>query len=122
MLGRISPPGWSLLPGAPALTRTGLPPARTTRLSGRTIVLFYWEYHRSMGASPKTLYKRDFVEWSARTAELLRERRFDDVDLENLIEEVEELGNSWEHAVESHLVRMMKHLIKQRIQPQRAGR
>jgi hypothetical protein len=36
-LGRISPPGWSLLPGAPALTRTGLPPARTTRLSGRTM-------------------------------------------------------------------------------------
>jgi hypothetical protein len=36
-LGRISPPGWSLLPGAPALTRTGLAPARTTRLSGRTI-------------------------------------------------------------------------------------
>src|ERR1035437_9862680 len=36
-LGRISPPGWSLLPGAPALTRTGLAPARTTRLSGRTM-------------------------------------------------------------------------------------
>src|SRR5262249_6812551 len=34
---RISPSGWSLLPGAPPLTRTGLPPARTTRLSGRTI-------------------------------------------------------------------------------------
>ncbi len=36
--GRISPPAWSLLPGAPALTRTGLPPARPSRLrSGRTI-------------------------------------------------------------------------------------
>ena len=35
--GRISPSGWSLLPGAPALTRTGLAPARTTRLSGRTL-------------------------------------------------------------------------------------
>jgi len=31
-----TPLGWSLLPGAPALTRTGLAPARTTRLSGRT--------------------------------------------------------------------------------------
>src|SRR5258708_5328121 len=37
-LGRISPPSWSLLPGAPALTRTGLPPARSTRLPGRTIL------------------------------------------------------------------------------------
>ncbi len=36
-LGRISPPGWCLLPGAPALTRTGLSPARTSRLSGRTM-------------------------------------------------------------------------------------
>src|SRR5579872_5074948 len=36
-LERISPSGRSLLPGAPALTRTGLSPARTSRLSGRTI-------------------------------------------------------------------------------------
>lgn len=35
--GRISPPAWSLLPGAPALTRTGLAPARKPRLSGRII-------------------------------------------------------------------------------------
>ena len=39
--GRISPPAWSLLPGAPALTRTDLSSARTTRLSGRTIALHY---------------------------------------------------------------------------------
>jgi hypothetical protein len=36
-LGPISPPGWSLLPGAPALGRTGLSLARTMRLSGRII-------------------------------------------------------------------------------------
>jgi len=35
--GRISPSAWSLLPGAPALTRTGLSPVRTSRLSGRTM-------------------------------------------------------------------------------------
>jgi hypothetical protein len=40
--GRISPPVWSLLPGAPALTRTDLSSARTTRLrSGRTIATFH---------------------------------------------------------------------------------
>ena len=38
---RIFPLGWSLLPGAPALTRTGLAPARTTRLSGRTMPRLY---------------------------------------------------------------------------------
>jgi hypothetical protein len=30
--------GWGLLPGALVLTRTGLSPARRTRLSGRTMV------------------------------------------------------------------------------------
>src|SRR5579863_6816377 len=40
-LGRISPSGWSLLPGAPALTRTRLSLVRRTRLSGRTMQLFY---------------------------------------------------------------------------------
>jgi hypothetical protein len=34
---RISPSIWGLLPGAPALTRTDLASARTTRLSGRTM-------------------------------------------------------------------------------------
>jgi hypothetical protein len=74
-----------------------------------------------MGGTPKTLYKKDFVEWSARTAELLRERRFEEVDLENLVEEVQELGNNWEHAVASHLTRMLMQVIKQKIQPERDG-
>src|SRR5580704_9509271 len=38
---RISPSNWGLLPGAPALTRTDLSSARTTRLSGRTKVPVY---------------------------------------------------------------------------------
>ena len=37
---RISSPDWGLLPGAPALTRTDLSSARTTRLSGRTMAIF----------------------------------------------------------------------------------
>jgi hypothetical protein len=37
---RADTAGWSLLPGAPALTRSGLAPARTTRLSRRTMHCF----------------------------------------------------------------------------------
>ena len=37
----ISLPGWGPLPGALALTRTGLSPARRTRLSGRTMGELY---------------------------------------------------------------------------------
>src|SRR5438067_2307597 len=63
------------------------------RLRSMGIKVFYPEYDRDMGATTKTLYETDFVEWCARTAELLRERRFDEVDLENLVEEVERSCN-----------------------------
>lgn len=35
--GRISPSGWSLLRGSPAITATGPPPAGPTQFSGRDI-------------------------------------------------------------------------------------
>jgi uncharacterized protein DUF29 len=76
---------------------------------------------RVMGTLTKTLYDTDFVEWAAKTAELLRQGRFDDVDLEHLIEEIVSLGQSDERAVRSQLRRMLMHLIKVRIQPERAG-
>jgi Domain of unknown function DUF29 len=74
-----------------------------------------------MGTLAKTLYETDFVEWAAATAELLRERRFDDVDWDHLIEEIVSLGQSDERAVRSQLRRMVMHLIKLRIQPGQAG-
>ena len=74
-----------------------------------------------MGALTKTLYETDFVEWAERTAELLRQRRFEDVDLEHLIEEVMDLGLRDERAARSQMRRLLLHLIEVRIQPERAG-
>jgi len=74
-----------------------------------------------MGTTAKTLYDTDFVEWTARTAELIREGRLGEVDLENLAEEIADLGNSERSAVASQLSRMLMHLVKERIQPERAG-
>jgi hypothetical protein len=74
-----------------------------------------------MGTLTKTLYETDFVEWADQTAKLLRERKFDDVDLEHLVEEVEGLAGSDRRAIRSQLLRLLMHLIKQRIQPERAG-
>lgn len=74
-----------------------------------------------MATTTKTLYDTDFVEWTARTAQLLREGRFEEVDLENLAEEVEDLGKSDRSAVRSQLARMLLHLVKERIQPERSG-
>lgn len=74
-----------------------------------------------MGTTTKTLYDTDFVEWAAHTAGLLREGRFGEVDLEHVVEEIEDLGNSERSAVWSQLTRMLMHLTKMRIQPERYG-
>src|SRR5215467_4188526 len=58
-LGRISPPGWSLLPGAPALTRTGLSPARTMRLSGRAMADYIVNIGRRMRITARNGVIRD---------------------------------------------------------------
>jgi Domain of unknown function DUF29 len=69
-----------------------------------------------------TLYDADFVQWSDRTAQLLREQRFADLDLEHLIEEIEDLGNRHRDALESQLTRLLMHLLKYEFQPeQRSG-
>ena len=74
-----------------------------------------------MGAATQTLYDTDFAEWADRTAELLRARRFGDIDWESVVEEIETLGRSERAAVRSQLRRMLAHFIKQRIQPERDG-
>jgi Domain of unknown function DUF29 len=45
--------------------------------------------------SPNTdLYDRDYLEWVEDIANKLRARDFDNLDIDNLIEEIEDLGKS----------------------------
>jgi Domain of unknown function DUF29 len=60
----------------------------------------------------KHLYEEDFFVWSQKQASLLRARRFDELDLENLIEEVEDLGGALERSVRSRARTVMEHLLK----------
>jgi len=62
--------------------------------------------------SMKALYDQDFVLWASKTAELLKLKKFDEVDWENLIEEVECMGKSDRRAVESLLTQLIEHLFK----------
>lgn len=71
-----------------------------------------------MGATTKTLYDADFAEWSARTAELLRAGRLDEVDLAVVAEEIGDLGKSERRALYSQLQRIVAHLLKMRYQPE----
>ncbi|HZG39020.1 MAG TPA: DUF29 domain-containing protein [Nodosilinea sp.] len=59
-----------------------------------------------------SLYDTDFLLWIDATAALLKNRRFDNLDLDNLIEEIESLGRSDKRAVLSYLARLCEHLLK----------
>ena len=74
-----------------------------------------------MATTIKTLYDTDFAEWAIHTAKLLRAGRLDELDLENMAEEIEDLARHEHRAVQSQLTRMLKHKIKQTIQPERDG-
>jgi Domain of unknown function DUF29 len=62
--------------------------------------------------TPKALYEEDFYVWTRRQAELLRARRYDQLDLEHLIEEVEDLGGALKRSVRSRVRTIIEHLLK----------
>ncbi|MBV8092112.1 MAG: DUF29 domain-containing protein [Acetobacteraceae bacterium] len=61
------------------------------------------------------LYDQDVYLWSQRQAKLLREAARagsnSPVDWEHVAEEIESLGNEQAHAVESHIARVIEHLL-----------
>ncbi len=70
------------------------------------------------------IYSRDFYVWTERQAALLRAQRFEQLDLDNLIEEVEALGRAELNAVLSNAGVIVEHLLKlehSRAQDPRAG-
>lgn len=60
----------------------------------------------------KTLYEQDFYSWIQTTLQLLQERKFDQLDLENLIEEIDSMGKSERQGLKSRLVVLIEHLLK----------
>ncbi len=65
---------------------------------------------------PDDLYDRDVLAWSQHQATLLRRiargERVNDVDWDHVIEEIEDVGLSELHAVESYLELILVHLLK----------
>jgi hypothetical protein len=64
-------------------------------------------------------YLVDFSSWVDETAQLLRDRRWQEIDVEHLIEEVQDLGKSEKRSISSQLTRLLLHLLKWEYQPQR---
>jgi hypothetical protein len=70
---------------------------------------------------PDSLYERDVLAWSQHQADLLRRlgrgERVNDVDWTHLAEEIEDVGLSELHSVESFLTLILVHLLKVHIWP-----
>jgi uncharacterized membrane protein YgaE (UPF0421/DUF939 family) len=65
------------------------------------------------------LYEQDYHLWLEKMADLLRTGKLDELDLENLAEEIEDMGRSERRTVESNLEIVLMHLLKYRYQPEK---
>src|ERR1700740_707167 len=67
-------------------------------------------------------YEHDYHAWLTRQAALLAERRFAELDLDNLIDEIQALARSEKREIENRLNVLLVHLLKWAHQPaQRSG-
>jgi len=58
------------------------------------------------------LYETDYCRWTVETARLLRQGRFQEVDVEHVVEELEDMGNSRPRELRARVMRILEHLIK----------
>ncbi len=63
------------------------------------------------------LYDADFFEWTQRTADRLRRRRFDEADIEHAAEEIEDMGKRELRELNSRMRVLVAHLLKWKLQP-----
>jgi hypothetical protein len=59
-----------------------------------------------------TLYETDFQSWIEQQTELLRARRFSELDVPNLLEEMVDMGKSNYRELENRLLIILLHLLK----------
>lgn len=65
-----------------------------------------------------TLYDQDFYAWTQQQVDLLKAGQWEQVDMENLIEEIESLGKQQRQELENRLGVLLGHLLKWRYQPE----
>lgn len=68
------------------------------------------------------LYHTDFYAWTKKQASLLQAEEFENLDLPNLVEELEAMGNSQRNEVTSRLKVLLMHLLKWQFQADHRSR
>jgi len=69
-------------------------------------------------ANQQSLYDTDYLIWIKTTVEKLRVHDYSNIDWENLIEEIEDMGRSERRSLESNLIVVLTHLLKWQYQPE----
>jgi hypothetical protein len=69
-----------------------------------------------------TLYEHDIALWSDLMVDLLRQGKFDQLDIDHLIEEVSDLGRRERDRLVSSVRLILHHLLKWQFQPERRSR
>ncbi|BAP56887.1 hypothetical protein THII_2590 [Thioploca ingrica] len=64
-----------------------------------------------------TSYEQDFYAWTRHNAQLLREGKLAEIDMENIAEELESMGKSEQRELINRLIVLLAHLLKWEFQP-----
>jgi hypothetical protein len=70
-----------------------------------------------LDANRQSLYEADYLKWIETTIEKLRVRDYSNIDWENLIEEIDDMGRSERKSLKSNLIVVLTHLLKWQYQP-----
>jgi hypothetical protein len=62
-------------------------------------------------------YEQDIYMWTLHNAQLLKQRRWDEVDVEHLIEELETMARRDQRELVSRFIVLLTHLLKWQFQP-----
>jgi hypothetical protein len=69
-------------------------------------------------ANRQSLYETDYLKWIDTIIEKLRLQDYSNIDWENLIEEIEDMGRSERKSLKSNLIVVLTHLLKWQYQPE----
>jgi Domain of unknown function DUF29 len=66
----------------------------------------------------QTLYETDYLQWIETTVKKLQSQDYANVDWENLIEEIADMGRSERRSLKSNIIVVLVHLLKWQFQPE----
>lgn len=73
----------------------------------------------SLKAHSQSLYETDYLQWIEMNLEKLQSQDYENVDWENLIEEIADMGRSERKSLKSNFIVILVHLLKWQFQPEK---